>query len=386
MGRVAAFGVEEVRGVVEKKLAEFGRVLERVVAAGGEEEEVCEQTVYVFLRLTRLLWDAGFGELAVAAWQGVLEMTFCRPTRELSAEAAMELFGEFWESEVARIGEDGARGWRRFVEAGEDMADPPEPWLERACEVPKMADPFKAWAAAEQQAAERARMPARTLDEGTEDDPFRVVMFSDIKDCLVWFPSAVLVRVKPLLAEAFLVFCGLPPAGVCGQRFGAMLSDPFVASKGQGLDLDLNRTDAGTSLDLSRRAPEFRQQGNSMAMSPEVLFSGDSWFRYLDKWSNTYQCGNRQVEMSWALRTVGYLVKDCGMEALAEYYLVMEWLNEPAGARKVAKALLKQYSSNIRLYNAYALVEWSNNNTEVSHKVLSSATGLAPVSNKPQSR
>jgi hypothetical protein len=261
------------------------------------------------------------------------------------------------------------------------MSDPPEPRVERASDVPKTADPFRAWAAAEQQAAVKARMPARTLDEGTEDDPFRVVMFSDIKRSLVWFPSSVLARVKPLLADAFLIFCGLPQAGISEEKFAALLNDPFVAGKGQGLDLSLNTTtDAGTTLDLSRRAPEFRQQGNSMAMSPEVLFSGDSWFQYLDKWSNTYQSGDRQVEVSWALRAVGYLVKDCGMEALAEYYLAMEWLNEPSGARKVAKGLLKQYSSNTRLYNAYALIERANQNTDVSHKVLSSATGLAPVS------
>ncbi|KAK4106659.1 DUF1740-domain-containing protein [Parathielavia hyrcaniae] len=366
MGRVGSFSVDQVRGLVTEKLAALGEVLaEMAGAGGGEEEEV----------LMRLLWDAGFGELAVAAWQGMLEMTFCRPMGESTAEAAMESFGEFWESEVARIGEEGARGWKHFVESGPDAADPPEPRLESAGEVPQAADLFRAWAAAEQQATSRALMPARTLDEGNDDDPFRVVMFSDIKDGLVWFPPAVLSRVKPLLADAFLVFCGLPPAGLSGERFA-----------GLGLDLGLNKVDAGAALGLSRRTPEFRQQGNSMAISPEVLFSGDSWFRYLDKWSNTYQSGDSQVEMSWALRTLGYLVNDGGMETLAEYYLAMAWLNEPAGAKKVAKGLLKRYSSNTRLYNAYALVERANQDLEVSLKVLSSATGLVQPSTPSDSQ
>jgi hypothetical protein len=249
-------------------------------------------------------------------------------------------------------------------------------------DVPKTADPFQAWAAVEQLRAENARMPARTLDEGTDDDPFRVVMFSDIRDLLVWFPSAVLPLIKPLLAEAFLVFCGLPPAGVSGERFAAMLRDPFVAGRGQGLDLGLDTDDAGTTPDLSRQTPDFGQQGGGMAISPELLFSGNSWFRYLDQWSNTFQPRDKQVDVSWVLRTLGYLVKDCGVEALAEYYLAMEWLNEPSGARKVAKGLLKKYSANTRLYNAYALVEWANNNPEVSHKVLSSATSLSLVSRR----
>ncbi|EAQ89033.1 hypothetical protein CHGG_05652 [Chaetomium globosum CBS 148.51] len=378
MGRAAGFGVERVREEIVGRLAGLGGRLADYGRGGeGGEEQLCGQAVYVFLRLTRFFHDAGFVELAVAAWQAMLEMVFCRPRGDFAtAEVAMASFAGFWESEVARIGEEGARGWRHFVETGEDMADPPEPRADGPSEVPRMTDPFEAWAAAEQQAAGKARMPARTLDEGMDDDPFRVIMFSDIKDLLIWIPSALLSRVKPLLADAFLVFCGLPPAGLSGGEFTTMLDDPFVSSRGQGLDLGLSRKDTGATQDLSRRTPEFKQEGGSMVISPDVLFSRDPWSRYLNKWSDTHQPGDRQVDISWVLSTLERLVKDCGVEALAEYYLAMEWLNEPTKARKVAKGLLKQYSSNIKLYNAYALVESANGNAEVSHKVLSSATGL----------
>ncbi|KAK4138256.1 DUF1740-domain-containing protein [Trichocladium antarcticum] len=363
------------------------------VPAGEERAEeagvVCEEVVYVLLMLTRLLGDAGFGELAVAAWQAVLEMVFCRPGGVADGMApALELFAEFWESEVPRIGEAGARGWRRFVEAGEGADELLGMPGGTPASAPRTSDPLRDWAAAEQQAAEKARMPARTLDDGVEDDPFRVVMFSDIKDLLVWFPSAVLAQVRPLLLDAFLVFCGLPAAGLSGDRFAALLSDPLVAGRDQGLSLALALRcgDRGTEPDLSRRTPEFRQQGGSMAIAQDVLFSGDTWFRYLDKWSNAVQPGDRQVDVAWVLGTLGRLVQDCGIEELAEYYLAMEWRNEPAKARKVAKGLLKQYSSNIRLYSAYALVESANQNPQVSHKVLSSAAGLVSPSTSSQSQ
>ncbi|KAK3296196.1 NRDE-2, necessary for RNA interference-domain-containing protein [Chaetomium fimeti] len=383
MGRVVGFGFEGVRGEIVRMLRVLGGEVARVGGGGsgeGEEEEVCGRVVYVFLRLTRFLHDAGFVELAVAAWQAMVEMVFCRPPGDFTAEVALASFAAFWESEVARMGEEGARGWKHFVEAGEDMVDPPEPRVDTASEVPRKVDPLEAWAAAEQREAEKARMPARTLDEGTDDDPFRVIMFSDIKDLLVWIPSALLPRVRPLLADAFLVFCGLPTAQLSEGGFATMLDDPFVSSRAQGLDLGLIRNDTGATQDLSRRIPEFRQEGGSMAISPNALFAGDSWFRYLNKWSDTHQPGDRQVDISWGLRTLEYLVKDYGMEPLAEYYLAMEWLNGPTKARKVAKGLLKQYSSNIRLYNAYALVECANGNAEVSNKVLSSATGLPSAS------
>ncbi|KAL2189003.1 DUF1740-domain-containing protein [Thermothelomyces heterothallicus CBS 203.75] len=386
-GRVAGFVVEQVREMIVGKLKALGRELERVAAGGREgDEELCRQLVYVFLRLTRLLHDAGFAELAVAAWQALLEMTFCRPPAEYAAEAALASFADFWEGEVARIGEDGARGWRHFVEAGEGMVDPPEPKSDKPSVVRGTMDPLKAWALMENQGAEKARMPARTLDEGTEDDPFRVVLFSDIKEFLVWFPSPVVPQVKPLLADAFLVFCGLPPAGLSGEPFLALLRDPFVAATGQGLDLGLGKEEAGTTTrDLTRHGPEFIQHGGSLAISAQVLFCKSSKFRYLEEWSRIYDAADKQVDLSWVLRTIGYLVRDCRMEALATYYLAMEWLNDSARARKVAKGLLKQYSSNIQLYNAYALVEWANGNAEVSHKVFSSATGLVqPLSSDGQ--
>jgi hypothetical protein len=361
--------------------------LERREGVGGaegvdeddEEEQLCEEAVYVFLRLTRLLQDAGFAELAVAAWQGVLELTFCRPSEQsLGADAALTSFAEFWESEVPRMGEAGAWGWGKFVEEGEALGGPPEARRDRPLEVPRTGDPFEAWAAVEQQAAARARLPARTLDEGTEDDPFRVVLFSDIKELLIWFPPAVLPRVRPLLADAFLVFCGLPPAGLSGDKFAALLGDPFVAGRGQGIYPRRDDHDVGAAPELSRKYPEFAQQGGSMAVSPDVLFSGDLWFRYLDRWSASH-AADKKVDYWWVLGVLKHLVKESGMEQLAEYYLAMEWRNEPTGARKVAKGLLKQYSSNIRLYIAYALIERANGNADVAYKVLSSATGLASV-------
>jgi hypothetical protein len=395
MRRAGGFEVEKVKGLMVRKLAELGAALERREGMIGE---LCRQAVYVFLRATRLLWDAGFGERAVAAWQAMLEMVFCRPTMATagvqSPQSAVESFAEFWESEVPRIGEEGARGWRAFVEeGGADVADLPEQGGGGGGGQVNLPDaaptsPFEAWAAAEKVAETQARMPARTLDEGAEDDPFRVVLFADIRDLLVWFPAEALDSVKPMLVEAFLVFCGLPTAGLADGRFAPMLDDPFVARhRVHGLDQALSGEPEQTEEDSEsedsdwgyvRPGPQFGGHGGCMALSPEVLIASPYWFRYLEKWPDTP--AERRVDLTWALQTLGYLVKQCGMESAAEYYLALEWVNAPAGTRKVAKALLKRYNSNVRLYNTYALIEefreGKDSNPNLATKILSSAMDL----------
>ena len=70
--------------------------------------------VYVVVRLTSFMREAGFAELSVATWQALLEYEFCKPPQEVGQELfvknemtmlGLSNFEEFWESEVPRIGE-----------------------------------------------------------------------------------------------------------------------------------------------------------------------------------------------------------------------------------------------------------------------------------------
>ncbi|KAK0709023.1 NRDE-2, necessary for RNA interference-domain-containing protein [Lasiosphaeria miniovina] len=369
--QISTFTYGDVKTLIIERLQTLNESLSKADLA-RESLSLSSQLVYVFLRLTRFLHDSGRSELAVAAWQAALEIAFCRPVED-DDESVMSSFADFWESEVPRLGEDCANGWRHFAESA-TMADPPGPRPIVPRDPPQTRDAFKAWALIEQKEMKRSCMPARTLDEGTEDDPFRVVTFSDIKDLLVWLPASASRQVKLQLLDAFLVFCRLPPACLSNTPASAILNDPFVIGRGQAFEASFEKETASISPDLSRKPPEFRQQGSSMALSPEALFPGAAWFRYLDKWPDVHKQRADQVDCSWVLGTLRFLVRIMGVEELAEYYLAMEWLNEPGGAKKVAKGLLKRYSSNLKLYNAYALIEWANKNDEMSTKVLVSVT------------
>jgi hypothetical protein len=76
----------------------------------------------------------GFVENAVAIWQALLELHHFTPTEitpmdiidKRGQEVLLSSFERFWESEVPRIGEDGAEGWDTFVRNGE-VGNVPEP-------------------------------------------------------------------------------------------------------------------------------------------------------------------------------------------------------------------------------------------------------------------
>lgn len=379
--KVAEGTFEDIRGFIVKKLQQLRDKLSEACASEDDSSDVtalCGQLVYVFLRLTRFLQDAGYLELAVATWQATLEMTFCRP-RSLpeKEEDILREFSDFWETEVPRIGEEEAKGWSYFAEdangATQETRTKPKTL---SAEIPQTKDMFKAWAAVEKQAMTASRMPAFTMDEDAQDDPFRVVMFSDIKEFLVWLPEKVLGMARPHLLDAFLLFCGLPTAQLSDGLIAAATDDPFIAVRSEAFETSLGQAESGRTLE-ERKTPEFRHQGGRMAISLDVLFPGDSWFHYLDKWESSQP--ESRVEPAWVLATIRHLVLKRGVSELAQYYLALEWVNAPAGARKVAKSLLKAYSTDAGLYSAYALIESANNNIDMAEKVLSSATGLVCI-------
>lgn len=329
--------------------------------------DIYSELVYVFLRTTQFIYDAGYSELAVAAWQAILELTFARPrdASDLEPEDLMSSFGDFWESEVPRVGEDGAKGWMHFAEA-EEMADLPESRTHPPPAPPGTRDMYKAWAALETHRGVSARLPARTLDEGTEDDPFRVVMFSDLKPLIFYLPPAILTSMKQPLNDAFLLFnrC-LPASNAPSTIIKEALSDPFIHGNVVAIE-DLSSKGHYDAEEIGKREPSFKHPNRHMALSTDVLFAGRTWFSYLEPTPSS--------ELDLVLKVTTQLALNFGFDSVAEYSLALMWNKDPTAVKKAAKALLKRFPSHTRLYNAYALAEWRQGNEDVARKVLLSAT------------
>ena len=413
-----AFRYEEVSGIFVKRIKLLKEAIEKSEKAGTETGVLFEHLIYTILRVTLYMREAGFSELAIAIWQALLEFNFFAPKVPPSSSSRLNSFREFWDSEVLRIGEDGAKGWKNTTEDTE-APDPkfdeetPQKYLETE-------DIFDGWIAAEKLMAAASKMPARTLDETVEDDPYRVILWSDIEDFLIDLSSSSCgIDAGRLLLNAFLIFCRLPPVPSTDNHTSRQWwIDSF--SRGEMLDCNPNwirthlikestvgtfATEISSTVEMAEglrpfdRSDPFEWPFHNFAGSSDTLFGQSHWAKYLSPWRSPYgdpgsekSHGNEQysvsnpfkspdkligpVPYSWLRNALKSLVEAVRNELFAEYYLAFEFCNEPQDIKKLAKSLLKQNPQSLRLYNAYAMIERAGGNTDVSTNVVKAALGM----------
>lgn len=351
-------------------------------ASTESQSALYEQLVYVFLRLTRYMYDSGFRELAVAAWQALLEVNLFRPPSLAGEEnqGVLEAFRDFWESEAPRLGEQDAKGWAHAAQVAEEF-DPPDPRTEDN-EVVVSRDVYKSWGATEKLRAIACRHPARAMDEGNDDDPYRVVIFSDVEKLLFLIPAQIVPLVQETLVDGFMLFSDLPLLFGSGEWMKAAATDTHIVARSMGLEQDVSHSAAPVDLmeDQSKRKPDWSHEASSLAPSSDLMIYKDGWYNYLTEWvtRDKHQGGTSRIQhVIGVLSQLGSTIRD---EKLAEYRLALEWHAEPTLVKKRAKALLKHLPSSRRLYTAYALAEFANGNADVARQILAAASTIPAVS------
>jgi NRDE-2, necessary for RNA interference len=164
--------------------------------------------------------------LATALWQTALEFTIFCPL-DLSTDNAIADFEDYWDSESYRLGESLNSGWR--------SGSMPEPFSYQTATVSPGRSIFAQFVQVELNSEVSLHIPGRTIDDAGEDDPFHVILFSDISP----FLSVLLTspEIVPHLIYAFLCFAGLPPLEGHNETidYGEWWLDPFLRS--QAVDL-----------------------------------------------------------------------------------------------------------------------------------------------------
>jgi len=131
-------------------------------------------------------------------------------------------FETFWDSEMPRIGEKRARGWRNSSSASSPQVPESTPLVKHVLD-----NPFERWLEAERHVEHCRALPGRAtdLDDAEEDDPFQVVLFSDLQAFM--FPVRT-PEVRLQLIYAFVNFLGLPFTPPDIPTSSASLSDSHL--------------------------------------------------------------------------------------------------------------------------------------------------------------
>lgn len=365
-----------------------------------EANKVLEIQIYVVLRMTLFMRESGFTEHATAAWQALLEFVFFKPIivqasdhgkDGSSHEATVSLFENFWDSEVPRIGEEGAEGWASF---SRKQGEPPQPRIETADNLGDSKGHWKSWLASERRHSLLSRNPARTIDDIEENDPYRIILFSDIRPFLIDPPS---LAGQQLILDAFIAFCYLPPFGAEGpdSRLRVWGRDCFLRNDALRLNGKLEdswklhfpkQTESSEEQDSidkggirlhSGAQDPFQFPVRDYQVSSDSLFAEKQWFSAFDTWQEQCFGDGGPVEVACVLRSLKSLISiGAGGEAIALYVLALELRTSPGTVRKTAKNLLRKRPFSIRLYNAYALIEYRLANTRKGEGILTTSINI----------
>lgn len=282
--------------------------------------------IYLLMRLTIFMQEAGMEELAVALWQAVLELKLfslksSRVDRGSLQAEQRTMFEEFWESEQARIGEPEAAGWfsgHIQPSAGGDHKDKEV----QPSASSRANDPFAAWSEAELFQTRRDRLPGRTSGAEDDGDPFHVVLYSDLAPYLEILRFEMPVE---LLLEAFLCFNRLPPLPR-SHPGASWYTDPFLVRATSSPDSSTTSKNLPTTNSDSQQLQEILFSANSIPRSlkttTEVLFAQDTkdnFFGDLDL-----------ISANFAVNVLKLLVKALpDYDDLGEYSLAFELVTCP---------------------------------------------------------
>ena len=358
----------------------------------SEQNMIYQNQVFIFLRMTLYTRESGFLENALAAWQARLEFEFFLPpgiqlhavqSQNSGEQEKISRFEHFWESEVPRIGEDGAESWFTFCESEGKL---PDSKIMTADHAVSCDDSFSTWIAQERHNMLLWRRPARITDDMAGNDPYRVVLFSDIRPILSTSPS---LEGRYELLEAFLIFCQLPPyqanhTGRIWYKDGFLKNEALISDCE---DLFPGHADVPSDQDVGQPAlqldlPQHLMFGSlnlSCQSDTEILFAKQgSWFSAFGYWQSKKSTSKFLVEPMWVLKVLkSLLVSEIGGDHLAEYVLALELSLSPGHVRKTARSLLKQRRSSLRLYNAYALIEYRLSNASKGEDTLIAAINMS---------
>ena len=250
----SSFSTSSLLNLYAKALSTLVSIVEGRLVSHKPREDTEEAMLCMFLNLCYFLHYVGHAEKALANLQALIEFNFQCPEEldvpHITLKDKIEFFEPFWDSNVPRIGEQNARGWKRWFEerkkekTGElnqteqcgflESVSYPEENLhklleeETALEMSLIGNKplHVAWAHLEEFREQEHFLPwhLSAPDEEEPEDVDRVVLFDDI--------SSFLFHVKKESSQISLLATFLHFIGSCMPPYPvALLSPDWISAR-----------------------------------------------------------------------------------------------------------------------------------------------------------
>ncbi|KAI7885758.1 DUF1740-domain-containing protein [Lichtheimia hyalospora FSU 10163] len=351
-----------------------------------ERENIESVMVYVFLRGCLFMKQAGYHERAFGCLQAIVEFTLFQPQSLRSSEDTsfgdlIDEFCEFWDTEVARFGEEGAKGWHHYYstknEQGSlDVPEAPEDANKDDIDVFSLQD----WVRLEESKELQNRLPLRiaTIDPHiVDEDPYVVTLSDDIRDFLF---DLTTYEARQALIYSIFVFLGLPfpPPGVgtnthfCTDTFthNEMKFERFWPPLWEKRPLLITYVD-GIPMEpehaIVDRHPFDYPVSYPVGVS-ELFARHGHWFACME--SCHLDC---ESDINFARNAFAQLNALQWNDHLAICHLSLESSISNKSAKKLAKEMLKDRSNNLILWNVYAQMEKSHGRLKEARRVYQTA-------------
>ncbi|KAK9339713.1 NRDE-2, necessary for RNA interference-domain-containing protein [Lipomyces starkeyi] len=289
----------------ESVLAKLIDVVIRIAGAAEKDSEVEENLVYVMVRACRFIYEAGYTEQAIAIIQGLLELNYFCSIASTDLPTRLQWLRTFWAIETPRIGEIVGERWQNTYTAAE---------TDRALSQSDEAV-TKSWIKEELEASKYI-LPSRTDED--EDDPFRVILFTDIQPFMYIFCTA---SARTDLVWASLKFLGCDVA---------------------------------------------KWNGNSFLDSWPARFSIEETAIGRDPFEHV-------IDIEFTDRVIKSLQTIVDDEDLLVWFLEWDFRKNGSKSLKTAKSLLKRKRDGIKLWRLYSSIEWRLGHKEKANSVYETA-------------
>ncbi|KAG5519630.1 hypothetical protein PMAC_001785 [Pneumocystis sp. 'macacae'] len=289
-----------------------------------------EIILYILVRLWFYMKEAGYTENSIASIQALIEFNFFRPdifSYDTYYTDYLQEFEQFWEAEAPRFGEYEAKGWKNYYNDPQNITPPKKGSNllfsndENISE--NIEDKYVLWCKQEIYRG-LSTNPKRSTDT-SDNDPYSVVLFSDIEQLLYFFTSN---KIRSNLIYFSLHFLGFSLYRLNKTSNNPLLLDSFVH-------------------DFS-------------------LISSFDWF-----WLNNYKSSEFFNENIINSNYIQKRSENPLQFKLKNWPITIDTLFsiDKTCVRKLAKSILRKNPSNMKLWCAYAQLEYLNGNIQETRKI-----------------